>query len=201
VINESDDVPLARRYWKVSLGRSGLYADELIAAGELGVDFTGSVDLTEDIPLPYSNFQAQLKPVARAYQESRGGKATPTSVGLAVGNLWSAVADIRIGDIVVTRSPSGAFAIGVVSGPYRFDETGFPPHRRAVDWRAARFSIDDVSSTLRAAITLPQTVYRLDPYSAELDALLDPQLDGGRGSAIWVGSAVSSRPPTKKWRG
>lgn len=156
-----------RRYWMVRLGAGGSYAQELIAAGEIGVDFVGDLDLTPYLSVTSKPFHEELNTVYR----ERHPEKTKIAVGMAIGNLWVATCDIREGDVVVSLAGAGGFAVGEVTGPYRWAAGDYPYHRRAVRWDVGQISRDSMGAQLRLAVAGPMTVFNLDPYGAEIEAL------------------------------
>src|SRR5690606_15639677 len=128
-------------YWMVRLGRQGVYSQSMIDAGRAGVDFVGDVDLSAFIHLPAKAFHAEFQPrLAADYPDK-----TKTSIGLAIGNLWTFTTAIQVDDVVVTRLDDGMYAIGAVVGGYEFHPGASLPHQRAVRWDTVRVARESFS--------------------------------------------------------
>ena len=156
-----------RKYWMVRLGRGGAYAEELMISGEIGVDFIEDVDLTPFLSSTPRPFREAVLPLFRKREPNK----SKIGAGLAVGNLWVATCGIFKGDRVLSPLGHGRYAVGEVTGSYRYIPGTVAPHRRAVQWDAAPIDKESMSPELRSAMVPAMTVYNIDSYGGEIEAL------------------------------
>jgi restriction system protein len=156
-----------RRYWMVRLGKGEAWASDLISGGEIGVHFVGDTDMTPYLSPTPRPFHEAVQPIFLALNPGK----SKIAVGLAVGNLWVAVCNIFEGDIVLSPVGNNSYAVGEVVGPYRFVPGTPAPHRRAVRWDPVRIERDSMGSEMRRAMVPAMTVFNLDPYGPEIEAL------------------------------
>ena len=80
------------------LGRSGMYAEECLQGGYVGVDFDINRDLTQDLDAAeeWKDFNKKMVPV---FLELRPDKSN-MAAGLACGNLFTVCKGLKNGDIV-----------------------------------------------------------------------------------------------------
>lgn len=152
--------------WVVRQGRGGQFADEMIRAGYLGVDFIGDYDIRSHLGRGAEVFRGAMNDI---YQEMYPEK-TRVSVGLAMGNLWAAAEGIADGDLVLAPKPDRTYQYGIVTGGYEYHPGTELPHRRPVDWKGS-INRDDMSPTLASTAAVPMTVFQLEAQAAELATL------------------------------
>ncbi|MGX9901668.1 hypothetical protein ACW0JT_20520 [Arthrobacter sp. SA17] len=152
--------------WMVRQGEGGAYADEMIEAGYMGVDFIGDRDLSPHLAEGYDAFRP---PVTALFHETNPGK-TKLAAGQAVNSLWRAAAGIAEGDLILAPKPDRKYQHGIVAGEYEYHPGTALPHRRGVDWRGS-FSRDDLSEALATSTKYVGTLLELTPHAAELAVL------------------------------
>jgi restriction system protein len=151
----------------VRLGRNNVYAEELVRAGEVGVDFVGDVDLSPFLAPTPRPFHEAVDPI---FRKRNPGKSRIT-VGLAVGNLWVATCGIYEGDIVISPTGDDRYAIGEIIGGYRYAPGTPAPHRRGVRWDRAQIARTDMGGQLKRSTVAAMTVFNLDAYAEEIELL------------------------------
>ncbi|NSX37184.1 DUF91 domain-containing protein [Pseudarthrobacter oxydans] len=152
--------------WVVRQGRGAQFANEMVQAGYLGVDFIGDYDIRPHLGAGAEVFRGAMNSV---YQDMYPEK-TRVSVGLAMGNLWAASEGIADGDLVLAPKPDRTYEYGIVTGGYEYHPGTDLPHRRPVDWKGS-INRDDMSPTLASTAAVPMTVFQLEAHAAELASL------------------------------
>lgn len=152
--------------WVVRLGTGGRNAEEMIAAGYLGVDFIGDYDIKPHLGQGAGAFRGAMNTV---YLEMYPGKSR-IAAGLAMGNLWVACEGIREGDMVLAPKPGRTYQYGIVAGEYEYHPGTELPHRRRVDWKGS-LNRDDMSPVLASSAGSLMTVFQLSAHVAELATL------------------------------
>ncbi|MDP9982947.1 restriction system protein [Pseudarthrobacter oxydans] len=152
--------------WMVRQGEGGAYAEDMIEAGYMGVDFIGDRELTPHLVDGYDAFRP---PVTALFHETNPGK-TKLAAGQAVNSLWRAAVGISEGDLIVAPKPNRMYQHGVVTGGYEYHPGTALPHRRRVDWRGS-FSRDELSEALATSTKYVGTLLELSPHAAELATL------------------------------
>ena len=152
--------------WVVRQGKGGQYAEEMIEAGYLGVDFIGDYDIMPHLGGGAEVFRGSMNSI---YLEMRPEKSR-VAAGLAMGNLWAACEGIVDGDLVLAPKSDRTYQYGVVTGGYEYHPGTELPHRRRVDWKGS-ISKSDMSPTLASSVGVPMTVFQLEAHAAELATL------------------------------
>jgi restriction system protein len=132
--------------WVVRQGRGGQFAEEMIEAGYLGVDFVGDYDIKPHLGGGAEVFRGAMNSI---YLEMYPEK-TRIAAGLAMGNLWAACEGIIEGDMVLAPKPDRTYQYGIVSGGYEYHPGTELPHRRRVDWKGS-LNRADMSPTLASS--------------------------------------------------
>jgi restriction system protein len=154
-------------YWRVRLGKAGVYTADCFSQGFIGVNFGIDRDVTSDLAEDWREFNAKYVPYLLELDPSR----PKVSAGLASAQVWTAARGIAEGDFVLSRGDGDTYRVGVVSGPYEFAAGVELPHRRAVEWTGESLQRSDMSNVLAASLASPMTVITLASYADELDAL------------------------------
>lgn len=119
-----------RQVFKMSLGRAGAEEEVFEAAireGYAVLGYGGDVDWSDPL---YESRQAVHERWNQIVPGTHGNDGN-------IAQLWAFRSLMREGDLIVASDGNTRFrAIGVVTGPYRFEPTGVGTysHRRAVDW-------------------------------------------------------------------
>jgi restriction system protein len=157
-----------KKYYKLMLGRSSIYAEECHVGSFIGTDFLIHQDLTGKLPERWQEFNERFRQV---WFEAHPGK-TKVAAGLACGALWTVSKGILEGDIVLCPKGQGIYLIGEVIGPYYYSEGEILPHRRPVRWMPQTILREDFSTSLRNSLRSIGTVMSATKYSEEIEALL-----------------------------
>lgn len=152
--------------WVVRQGRGGQFAQEMIEAGYLGVDFIGDYDIRPHLGGGAEVFRGAMNSVYLAMYPEK----TKVAAGLAMGNLWAACEGIAEGDLVLAPKPDRTYQYGIVTGGYEYHPGTELPHRRPVDWKGS-INRDDMSPTLASTVGVPMTVFQLEAHTSELATL------------------------------
>lgn len=158
-------------YLRVMLGRQGIHAKDCLREGIVGTDFDFDQDLSGYL-LPTWN--ESRKELTRIYKELKPDK-TPIALGLNCGAIWTVSKGLPVGGIVVSPLGNGEYVYGEVSGDYQYVGGSYFPHQRTVNWSKDRILGTAMSEPLLKACQLPLTAIDLNPYAAELDALVGNQ--------------------------
>ena len=161
---------MAKRFYKVMLGKKSDLAEKCRVEGFIGTDFDVCEDLTGQLPDDWREFNQQW------IEKLLPGKKSRVSAGMAAGALWVVSKGIRQGDIVLcpTTFP-GELIAGEVIGDYEYAKEGPLPHRRRVRWFSGVIQRVGLSSDLRGGLGYGATVCTLDPYGQEILHVLGQQ--------------------------
>lgn len=100
---------------------------------------------------------------------------SPSQVGAQSGQLHRFGHLMRLKDIVISPFKDKSYLVGVI-GDYYYEENPQDgcdfKHRRKVAWRKETIFKEDMSTNLSYAVGATLTVFSLDKYSPELDALI-----------------------------
>ena len=158
---------MARRFYKVMLGRGSQNADICRAEGFIGANFDVFEDLADQLPENWREFNEKWIP---HFLETKSSKI---SAGLAAGQLWVVSKGISQGDIVLSPTgKAGEVVVGEVTSDYEYVPSGPLPHRRRVSWLPGVIQREDMSASLRGGMGFAGTVCSLDPYSEEILGLI-----------------------------
>jgi restriction system protein len=157
---------MAKAFYKVMLGRGSSAADEARVHGFIGADYRVQVDLSNQLPDKWQDFNEEWIP----YFLAEGGKPNRVSAGLAAGQLWTVAKGIQVGDIVLspTDTSSGELYVGVVTSEYHYRAGETLPHRRSVEWQPRKLARIECSAELRGGLGYGSTVCNLDRYGDEI---------------------------------
>jgi restriction system protein len=160
------------RYFRVMLGRGSMYASECFAENFIGVDFDLDIDLTDQLPENWRDFNKAFIPI---YQE-RHPSNNKIAAGLACGMTWTVSKGMQLGDVILAPMGNGNFRFGEVVGDYYYAEGQNLFHRRAVNWSSLVINKDQFSEQLRRAFGIG-TVSEVTKYSSEIIKLLSGDND------------------------
>ena len=134
--------------WVVRAGRHGEFEQFAINNNAVGIDFRLQRSITE----------FQDRDALRQYQQNRSD----------ADQLWRFVHELQIGDIVVLpRRQPRMVAVGRITGEYRYDAMGQPPHIRSVEWDAIDIPRPDFDQDLLYSFGGLSTVFRVNRDNAQ----------------------------------
>lgn len=159
-----------KNYYKVMLGQRSMYADEAKSSEFFGVGFLNNVNLKGKFPDNLRDFNKKYIPV---WLEQNPGK-TRIGAGLACGQLWTAMNNIQVGDIVLspTGQGSGSLMVGEVLGDYEFHKGHGLPHQRRINWFTT-IDREQMTEALKHSSGGITTVIDLSKYREELELLIE----------------------------
>ena len=156
---------MAKRYNRVMLGRGGMYADQCLKEGIIGVDFLPDIDLSMRLPDVWQEFNKVHIPIWTKEHPDR----SKIAAGLACGNLWTVSKGLQIDDIVLSPNGRGEYYVGKITGNYYFSKGDFLPHRRKVEWFDVVIERTAMSEALRHATGAIGTCCDITQYAQEVD--------------------------------
>jgi alkylated DNA nucleotide flippase Atl1 len=165
-----DAAPLAEGtgFFRVSLGRGAAHLDDALERGYIGTGWMAEMDLTPYVGRSVREWHGELNAVVKQVSDIDSDIAA----GLAVGQTWLVVEQLRNGDNVLVPTGDGSYRVGIVAGPYYFESGTGLPHRRPVDWRKGELRRDDMSEALRRSLQFQGTAQNLEKYAEELRDLI-----------------------------
>jgi len=99
------DFSTEQLFFRVMAGKKSAYFDDCFKKGYIGVNFGVDLDLSDDLPENWKEFNKKYIPV---YLEKNPGKAKVTA-GLACAAIHTMSKSLKIGDYVLTHDGSGKY--------------------------------------------------------------------------------------------
>jgi len=150
------------------LGAKSAYADECLKGNFIGADFELDIDLSNQLPDNWREFNQKFIPV---WLEKHPGKSK-ISAGLSCGNLWTIAKGIIKGDIVLCPNGQGSYYVGEVLDTYSYHPETTLPHRRTVKWYPNTIERAAMSEALRNSTGSIGTVSEISKYAEEIEMLI-----------------------------
>ena len=157
-----------KRYYRIMLGAKSAYADECLKGNFIGADFELDIDLSNQLPDNWREFNQKFIPV---WLEKHPGKSK-ISAGLSCGNLWTIAKGIIKGDIVLCPNGQGSYYVGEVLDTYSYHPETTLPHRRTVKWYPNTIERAAMSEALRNSTGSIGTVSEISKYAEEIEMLI-----------------------------
>lgn len=157
-----------KRYFRIMLGAKSIYADECFKGNFIGADFKLDIDLSNQLPDNWREFNQKFIPV---WLEKHPGK-TKIAAGLSCGYLWTIAKGMNNGDIVLCPNGQGSYYIGEVLDTYSYHPEGVLPHRRTVKWYPNTIERSSMSESLRNSTGSIGTVSEISKYAEEIEMLI-----------------------------
>lgn len=159
-----------KSYFKIMLGQGSMHADDAKVGEYMGVGFIKDINLKDKFTNNVRDFNKKYIPL---WLEQNPGRPR-VAAGLACGQLWSAMHNIQVGDIVLspTGKASGLLYVGEVIGEYEYHKDQPLQHRRKVNWFAT-VEREQMSTELKHSSGSILTVVDLSKYAAELELLIE----------------------------
>ncbi|MCB9772259.1 MAG: restriction endonuclease [Candidatus Omnitrophica bacterium] len=152
-------------FYLIRVGEGSKYIDEARKEGFVAIGWEEVDDLSK-----FKNV-GQIK---KALQET-SYNYTPTQLAINAGQVYRFGLEIQPGDIILSPLGKGEYIAGE-AGDYYFQKTsrvGCPyPHRRKVKWMNKVLLKEDMSTSLGYSLGGLLTVFSLDKYSDEINALI-----------------------------
>ena len=151
------------------LGRQHKYFNECYDNKYVGVGFDIEVDLKNDLPDNWRDFNKKYIPI---YLNKNPEKSKVTA-GLACGAIWTVSKGMNLGDILLCPDGQRNYKVGKISGDYFYDAS-IPSllHRRSVEWLPVSINRDDMSQELKNSTGSIGTVSDISKYSSEIDKFI-----------------------------
>ena len=127
------------------LGRGGMYVEECVRDGYIGVDFNIYEDLSAALPENWREFNKRYIPV---FMEANPDKSK-VAAGLSCSMLWTICKGLQIDDVVISPDGNGQYYVGQITGGYYYVPNSTLPHRRRIKWQSQKISRSDMSVELR----------------------------------------------------
>jgi predicted Mrr-cat superfamily restriction endonuclease len=183
---------MAKSYYRVRLGEGGKNAEECLAGGFIGTDFSIREDLAGRLPEDWRSFNREFIPIII---EADPGKSR-VAAGLNSAALWTVSKGILIGDLVLSPDARGRIHVGEVTGEYFYEKDGVLPHRRPVTWRPVVIDHADMSDLLWRSIRGPLTVVNATSHADEIESIVS-----GSSLPVLVATDESVEDPHRsRWR-
>ncbi len=168
------------KYWGLSFGEGGKYIEHGKRGSYIAVEWGRLGDLSWLLK-PGENKDRLRSKFTSEFKEVYPG--SPIQVGLGTGQVWSFVAGMSEGDIVLVRDPvKRRVHIVKVAGGYEYKQSagdGCPyPHRRAVTW-LKEIPRDGMSQKLRDSMGSLLTIFNVNKHAREIEGLLNGTIQGG----------------------
>jgi restriction system protein len=157
-----------KRYFRIMLGRSSIFAPEAHAGGYVGVNWFQGIDLSNHLPENWRDFNKEFIP---AYLQDHPEKSK-VAAGLSCGFTWTVCKGIKQGDIVLSPNGKGHYYVGEVASDYLYVPGGNLPHRRKVSWYPDAIDRSAMSLELRRSTGSIGTISEVTQYAAELVSLI-----------------------------
>ncbi len=152
-------------YYLVRIGEGSKYAKEAKKGGFVAVGWNEVPNLVELGTL--AKIRSSLSRGPRDY--------TPTQIAMQAGQLYRFGLEMVQSDIVVSPLGGGEYLVGEV-GNYYFDNSPKDDcpykHRREVNWYDRLIQKEDMSTNLVYSVGAIMTIFSLDKYADELEALI-----------------------------
>jgi restriction system protein len=157
-----------KSYYRIMLGPKSKYAEECHKGGFIGADFGMDIDLTNQLPENWREFNLKFIPV---WQQKNPGKSK-VSAGLSCGALWTVSKGVNKGDILLCPNGSGGYFVGEVLNNYSYKAGNILPHRRSVNWYDSIIDRSTMSDALRNSTGSIGTVSDITKYADEIEVLI-----------------------------
>jgi len=157
-----------KSYYRVMLGSKSIHADECYKSNFIGADFDLDIDLANQLPDNWREFNKKFIPIWLGYHPGK----SKISAGLSCGALWTIAKGIRNGDIVLCPNGQGSYYVGEVLDTYSYHPEGVLPHRRTVKWYPNTVERSAMSEALRNSTGSIGTVSDITKYAEEIELLI-----------------------------
>lgn len=167
------DFSTEQLFFRVMAGKKSAYFDDCFKKGYIGVNFGVDLDLSDDLPENWKEFNKKYIPV---YLEKNPGKAKVTA-GLACAAIHTMSKSLKIGDYVLTHDGSGKYYFGKIVSDYQFYPDRPLIHCRDVEWVKTPIDRADMSEELRNSTGAINSVSNITKHKKELLEFLGDSRD------------------------
>jgi restriction system protein len=157
-----------KNYYRIMLGPKSIYAEECYKGNFIGVDFDMDIDLTNQLPDNWREFNKKFIPVWM----SKFPEKNKISAGLSCGALWTVAKGVTKGDIVLCPNGVGGYYVGEVMDNYSYHPNSILPHRRTIRWYSSIIERLSMSDTLKNSTGSIGTVSSITKHAEEIDILI-----------------------------
>lgn len=157
-----------KEFYRVTLGKGSMFAQECREQGFIGADFDIHQDLTDQLPDDWREFNKKFIPI---FLQANPDKSK-IAAGLCCGFLWSICKKIQIGDTILSPDGRGKYYVGEVQSEYRYVPGANQPHQRQVHWLDETIDRAEMSEALRRSTGSIGTVSQISKYREELQGLI-----------------------------
>lgn len=158
------DFATEQLFFRVMAGKKSAYFDDCFKKGYIGVNFHVDVDLTNDLPENWKEFNKKYIPV---YLEKNPGKAKVTA-GLACAAIHTMSKSLKIGDYVLTHDGAGKYYFGKIVSDYKYYPERPLIHCRDVEWSPTPIERSEMSEELKNSTGAINSVSNITKHRKEL---------------------------------
>ena len=158
-----------KKYNRIMPGRGGVYADECLRDGYIGVNFLPDHDLGGHLPDDWKPFNKEFIPIFLAENPGK----SKIAAGLSCGYTWTACKGLETGDIVLCPNGRGEYYVGEITGGYYYSPGTNLCHRRKVHWYDKSIPRSAMSEGLRNSTGSTGTCCDVTKYQAEIDSFIN----------------------------
>jgi restriction system protein len=157
-----------KKYCRIMAGTKSAYADECFAQNYIGANFDIDIDLTDQLPEDWREFNRKFIPIWLSKYPDK----SKVAAGLACGALWTLAKGMEKGDIILTPDGRGNYKVGEVTGGYSYHAGQKLPHRRVIKWLESTIDRAAMSQALKNSTGSIGTVSDITKYALELETLI-----------------------------
>ncbi len=130
-------------YFRIQPGDGNIFSADFFRQGFIGIDFLEDEDLSIPVKDSKKNGESLLRNYCKDMYTRKKGvykKETSRSINMASGKIVNFCLNIKIGDIVLCPDDCGNYALGKITGGYKYvlpkpAKKMLPPHRLDVEWQ------------------------------------------------------------------
>jgi len=160
-------------YWIIRAGEGGKYFDDFVKHDVVAIGWQ-----LKDLK------SVESKAVLQQIYRKVYPKDSKATVGINVGQLWTFAKDIEIGDLILTPNPlNRTIYLGKIKSEYKYSSQSLGDlyhsykHRRKIVWEK-EVSRDLFSQDMKNSIGSTLTVFNIDKYAGEIEAVLSGKSTG-----------------------
>ena len=163
------DFQKEKLFFRVMAGRKSVHFEDCLSKGYIGVHFGVDVDLSNDLPENWKEFNKKYIPI---YLEKNPGKAKVTA-GLACAAIHTMSKSLKIDDYVISPDGKGKYYFGKIISDYKYYPDRPLIHCRDIEWQSKTIDRSEMSEELRNSTGAINSVSNITKYSSELNDFID----------------------------